>query len=1111
MVDEGKGAHQRTGLKNIFVRLRRPFKADPCDIFYQMYYNMIKTYEEEGNSMNILRKAKVWRNCVVLFALCVAVCCSLRARAAGNGEEVTIYGLDSTYLEKVSIPDAFPQSHQLTPEGGEGVTYRISGGNSAKVSAEGLITPKYTYWKSNGWFSQSVPEGEEYDFYTLSAGDTEITATTAEHSYTITVHVKDYAVVYGDEVMDTYLSENVKEGMTDREIMEAVARFPAGYDYSASYSDVYSMILCGGGDCWASTDAIISLCEKLGIKAWSRNGNKDPGAGGGHVNAMAEFHGVYYELEAGYGSQKGEDGYRPYDVTVRESLFSYYSYASSDGLTIYQYDGYDTAGVLEIPETIHGRPVTGIEESAFAKSDFSEIRLPDTLTTIGDFAFSSCGNLTRIEIPASVTSLGSSVFVSCDKLKDISVAGDSTSYQVIDQVIYTKDGGTLVTCPTASRVTIPDTVTRIADYAFYYNKNLRQITIPESVTEMGEGAFGNCSNLSGLKIEGSGLTAIGRHCFQENSALSVVRIPDSVKTLGAYAFAYCGQLKYIYFRGDAPAFGETIDGKFYDNVFAGCRANAYYPEGNATWTEDKLAAHDGTVTWSPWAGGEAVSLEDAEIFMEQDSLTFTGKEITPEIVVTAGGRTLTLNEDYLVNYTDNINAGAATVTVVGIGLYEGEISGNFTIAKAKREVKAYVRKTSIMEGETTEIFYISLQGDAAYTSDRPSVAAVSADGVISGISAGTAVITVQVAESENYLAASTEITITVTHDKEHLIYGSEVADGKITAVCPSCGEEFIATVPTSFLVYWGLNDGSGYSTHCDSHYEVGDILDCIFYDTSDADLYAMEILSHNSAVATITENRYVNFIADGTVNVEVRPKYHPSIGRMYTFQVGKETPGPGDGEKDEPSKEGTDGEKKEENPENSGNGTQETCYDPETGLTLLVTGGDRKNAAVLSLDEKHAKGKLVIPAACKVGEVTYTITSIAEEAFKDNGKITSVVLGAKIKTIGKEAFSGCKKLKKVTLGKNVTSIDSRAFYNCGRLTAITVPSKVKKIGKEAFARCGKLKKIVLGTTKLTAKNVGKNAFKGISARASVKVPKSKRKAYRTLLRKKGVGKKVSVS
>jgi hypothetical protein len=1055
--------------------------------------------------MSVLRKVKVWRYSVVLFALCVAVCCSLRARAEEGGEEITIYGLNSSYLEEISIPDAFPQSHQLTLEGD--VTYRITSGDSAKVSADGLITPKYTYWKSNDWFSQSVPEGEEYDYYTLSAGDTVITAATAEYSCTITVHVEDYANVYGDEVMDAYLSENVKEGMTDREIMEAVARFPASYDYSASYSGVYSMIICGGGDCWASTDAIIALCEKLGIKAWSRNGNKDPGAGGGHVNAMAELNGVYYELEAGYGSSKGEDGYRPYDVTVRESLFSYFSDASSEGLTVYQYDGYDTAGVLEIPETIHGRPVTGIDKSAFARSDFSEVILPDTLTSIGDFAFSSCGNLTRVEIPASVTSLGSSVFVSCNKLEDISVASGSTSYQVIDQVIYTKDGGTLVTCPAASRAAIPDTVTRIADYAFYYNKNLRQITIPESVTEMGEGAFGNCSNLSKVTIEGSGLTVIGSHCFQENSSLSVIRIPDSVETLGAYAFAYCFQLKHIYFRGDAPAFGETIDGDFYDKVFAGCSAGAYYPEGNVTWTEEKRTDHDGTITWSVWTGGETVSLEDAEIGMEQDSYPYTGTEITPEIAVTLGGQTLILNEDYIVKYTDNKNAGTATVTVVGIGLYDGEISRNFTIAKAKQEVKAYARKTSIMEGETTEVFYISLKGDYTYTSDQPSVAAVNADGIISGRSAGTAVITVQVAESENYLAASAEIEITVTHDRQHLIYGSEVTGGKITAVCPHCGEEFIATVPTSFIVYWCLNDMGGYSTRHDSSYKVGDVLDCLCYDTSDADLYEMEILSHDSSVATITENRYVNFIANGTVNVEVRPKYHPSIGRMYVFQVGEGTPASGD----KPSQSGTNGDKKAEENPGDPSGGQVTGYDPKTGLTLLVTQDGSKTATVLSLDEKHAKGNLVIPAACKVEGITYTVTSIAEKAFKNNRKITGVVIGDKIKTIGAEAFSGCKKLKKVTLGKNVTAIGSRAFYNCSRLTAITIPSKVKKIGKEALARCGKLKKIVLATRKLTAKNVGKNAFKGISSRASIKVPKSKRKVYRTLLRKKGVGKKVSVS
>lgn len=1063
--------------------------------------------------MEVLQKVKILRKYMVLFILCAAVFYPLCVRAAEPDEEVTIYGLNSSYLEKITIPDSLPQSYQLTIGDGQDVTYSISSGSSAKVSADGLITPQYTYWKKYSGYSTTVREGEDYDYYTISAGDTKITARTADTSYTITVHVKDYVIVYGDEVMEAYISRNITEGMTDYEIMEAVVKFPAGYDYSASYSGVYSMIVNGGGDCWASTSAIITLCDKLGIKAWSRNGNKDPGAGSGHRNAMAELNGTYYELEAGYSMSKGDDGYRPYDVIVRDTLFSYYS--SSSGVTVYQYDGYDTTGVLEVPETINGKAVTGIYKSAFSSTRFSEIRLPDTLTSIGDFAFSSCNNLTDIEIPASVTSIGASIFSSCKCLTNISIASDSTSYQVIDQAIYSKDGKTLVTCPAAGQITIPATVTKIADYAFYYNTNLQRITIPEAVTEMGEGAFGNCSDLSSVTIEGNGLTKIGTHCFRYDSSLSIVRLPASVKALGAYAFSYCSKLKYIYFMGDTPEFGETIDGTFYDKVFYSCTANAYYPEGNATWTEDVLTNHDGTITWSAWAGTEAVSIAEAELSLEQSSYTYTGSGITPAVIITLDDKTLTLNEDYIVNYTDNVNAGTAVVTVTGIGSYSGDISTSFTIAKAERSVRAYVRNDSIMEKDTTDIYYVSAKGDYTYTSDNPAIVAVDADGVISGISAGTAVITVQVGETENYLAANATLTITVTHDSDMVIADSTVTDGRVKMKCPRCNEIFTATVPTGFQTYWSLNNASYYSSYCGSNYEVGDILECYCFDNSSADLGEMEIISQDSSVVMITDNRYLNFIADGVAKVEIRPKYNPSIGREYTFYVGSAASGKEDKEQEDilPKddlipKEDVNAEKKEDNKTDAGE--KVNCYDQKTGIAISVTKGDKKNAALIAMDKKYAKGSLVIPDTIKINGTTYTITAIAKAAFKNNRKITKVTIGNNIKNVEEEAFSGCKNLKTVKLGKNITTIGNKAFYNCSRITSITIPSKVNKIGKQAFAGCKKLKKIVIKTIKLTSKNVGSKAFTGIPSKAVIKVPKSKLTAYKTLLRKKGVSKKATI-
>ena len=123
----------------------------------------------------------------------------------------------------------------------------------------------------------------------------------------------------------------------------------------------------------------------------------------------------------------------------------------------------------------------------------------------------------------------------------------------------------------------------------------------------------------------------------------------------------------------------------------------------------------------------------------------------------------------------------------------------------------------------------------------------------------------------------------------------------------------------------------------------------------------------------------------------------------------------------------------------------------------------------------------------KLGDKTFKVTQVAPSAFKNNRKIKSAVIG-----------------------KNVTSIGSNAFYGCTKLSKVAIGAKVKKIGKQAFCGCKRLKSITIKTKSLTKKNVGSRAFRGISAKAVVKVPKAKVKSYKSLLRAKGVSAKAVI-
>lgn len=90
----------------------------------------------------------------------------------------------------------------------------------------------------------------------------------------------------------------------------------------------------------------------------------------------------------------------------------------------------------------------------------------------------------------------------------------------------------------------------------------------------------------------------------------------------------------------------------------------------------------------------------------------------------------------------------------------------------------------------------------------------------------------------------------------------------------------------------------------------------------------------------------------------------------------------------------------------------------------------------------------------------------------------------------------------------VTAMKEKAFQNCKKLRKVVIGKNVKTVGKSAFENCRKLERIVIKSTSL--KKIGKKAFRGISEKAKVQVPKKKRKAYTKMLRQAGLSKKVKI-
>ena len=175
---------------------------------------------------------------------------------------------------------------------------------------------------------------------------------------------------------------------------------------------------------------------------------------------------------------------------------------------------------------IFEKPITKIGNHGFDSyfeecNNLKSITIPDSVTTIGDYAFAWCGSLTSVTIPDSVTTIGEDAFCGCS-IKEFKgkFAADGGRCLIIDGVLNAFAIGCGVT-----QYTIPDSVTTIGWWAFFWCKSLTSVTIPDSVTTIGMGAFYDCSSLKNVTI-GSSVREIGVEAFNSFNIDTIVCCPQ---------------------------------------------------------------------------------------------------------------------------------------------------------------------------------------------------------------------------------------------------------------------------------------------------------------------------------------------------------------------------------------------------------------------------------------------------------------------------------------------------------------------------------------------------------------------------------------------------------
>ena len=210
--------------------------------------------------------------------------------------------------------------------------------------------------------------------------------------------------------------------------------------------------------------------------------------------------------------------------------------------------------------------VTSIENSAFSGcSGLTSVVIPSSVTSIGDNAFSGCSDLTSIDISSGLTNIGRSVFYGCSGLTSVVLPSSVTS--IGDNAFYG--------CSGLASIDISSGLTNIGRNAFYGCSALTTVVIPSSMTSIGSYAFSHCTGLISVDIPSS-VTSIGEDAFWSCTGLTSVVLPSSVTSIGGNAFSGCDDLTSIVVESSNPVYDSrnncnAIIETASNTLIAGCK------------------------------------------------------------------------------------------------------------------------------------------------------------------------------------------------------------------------------------------------------------------------------------------------------------------------------------------------------------------------------------------------------------------------------------------------------------------------------------------------------------------------------------------------------------
>ena len=770
----------------------------------------------------------------------------------------------------------------------------------------------------------------------------------------------------------------------------------------------------------------------------------------------------------------------------------------------------------------------GIADMAFDQcSNLTSVILPNSVKSIGECAFQFCPDLTSVIIGSSVTNIEWAAFSGCNALTSVKVEskapcnisnnsdpfpnrasvtlyvpfGCKAAYKVANYWNSFKEIVEMAKDLNSSDISI----LQIADVTYNGSAQTPAVTVKDGTTTLTSGTDYTVSYSNNINVGEATATITGIGNFRGTITATFTINAKNASELTISSIAACT------YNGSELAPAVTVkDGSTtltYGTDYTLSYSNNTYP-GTATVTVTGKGNYTGTKTANFTINAKNAS----ELTISSiAAVTYNGAAQTPAVTIKDGTKTLTSGTDYTVSYSNNTNAGTASVTITGMGNYTGTKTANFIInAKDASSLAISSIAAVTYNGSeqtptvTVKDGYNTLTSETDYTvsySNNTNAGTATATITGKGNYTGTktadfiinaksiAALNITIADA-TYNGLTQTPAITLTDESTTLILGTDYTvscksknAGKATAAITGKGnysetryanftinkaplivtaKSFTITqgdpLPTFEAEFSGFVNGETSIVLTKQPTLTCDATSTSSYGTYDINVsgataqnYAMTYIK---GTLTITQNSNFITFADNTVKSRCVAKW-------------------------DSNKDGEIDKTEAANVKSLG-----TVFQYNQNFKNIISFNELQYfTGLTSIDDRAFNGCRDLTSIT----IPNSVTSIGSGAFSGCSGLTSITIPNSVTSIGENAFSDCSGLTSITVPNGVTSIGRYAFYRCNGLTSVTISNSVTSIGEYAFSQCSGLSSIAVpnGVT-----SIGERAFTECSGLTSVTIPSS---------------------